>query len=199
MIYLIPFIAAIIGWITNKVAIKMLFHPRLPVTFAGITVQGVFPKRQQHFAQKLGQLVSKELLSLSEIQAKITSPANVHRVMPIIEKHIDHFLQVKIADKIPMVSMFLGDSTKAQLKGILMEELQTLFPELMDAYANGLQDDINIEALVTEKVAAFSSDKLEEILYSIMAKEFVFIEVIGAVLGFIIGLIQLGLSLVSFG
>lgn len=42
-----------------------------------------------------------------------------------------------------------------------------------------------------EKVKNFSSDKLEEILYSIMKKEFVFIEIIGAVLGFLIGVIQI--------
>jgi len=45
-------------------------------------------------------------------------------------------------------------------------------------------------------VSSFSSDKLEEILQSVMSKEFRFIEVIGGVLGFVIGLIQMGLALV---
>ena len=44
--------------------------------------------------------------------------------------------------------------------------------------------------MVTEKVAHFSSDKLEEILVSIMKKEFRFVEIIGAVLGFVIGMLQ---------
>jgi uncharacterized membrane protein YheB (UPF0754 family) len=49
--------------------------------------------------------------------------------------------------------------------------------------------------MVSEKVAALDSNKLEELLVGIMKKEFVFIEVIGAVLGFIIGCIQLLLTL----
>ena len=52
---------------------------------------------------------------------------------------------------------------------------------------------MDVETVVREKVEAFSSDKLEEMLLSIMKREFRFIEVVGAVLGFVIGLVQLGI------
>ncbi|NDC78344.1 MAG: DUF445 family protein, partial [Chitinophagia bacterium] len=54
----IPVISAFIGWVTNWVAIKMLFHPRRPIRFLGLTVQGIFPKRQRQFAERLGRMVS---------------------------------------------------------------------------------------------------------------------------------------------
>ncbi len=57
-----------------------------------------------------------------------------------------------------------------------------------------LQAELDLEAIVTQKVAGFSSDKLEEILQSILSKEFRFVELIGAVLGFIIGLLQVLLT-----
>ncbi|MCM5528456.1 DUF445 domain-containing protein [Parasegetibacter sp. NRK P23] len=194
MIYLLPIIAAFTGWITNKIAIKLLFHPRVPVRFMGMTIQGVFPKRQQQFAEKLGKLVSRELLSFDDIKQKIARPENVHKVMPLVEKHIDHFLQVKLGEKMPIVRAFVGESTLNQMKSILMEELEALFPALMEDYMHQVKTDLDLEQIVTRKIAAFSTDKLEAILMQIMSKEFVFIEVIGAVLGFIIGLIQLGLT-----
>ena len=49
--------------------------------------------------------------------------------------------------------------------------------------------------MVTEKVSGFSSDKLEQILGAVMKKEFWFLEIVAAILGLIIGLIQMGLSL----
>jgi uncharacterized membrane protein YheB (UPF0754 family) len=58
-----------------------------------------------------------------------------------------------------------------------------------------LEENIDVEKLVREKVEAFSSDKLEQILFAIMKKEFRFIEIIGAVLGFIIGCFQVSLTL----
>ncbi|TWI78313.1 uncharacterized protein DUF445 [Lacibacter cauensis] len=194
---LIPIISAFIGWVTNWVAIKMLFHPRNPVNILGMKVQGIFPKRQQQFAEKLGKLVSRELLSFDEIEAKITNPDNLKKVMPTVEAHIDHFLRVKLGETMPMISMFIGDKTIEKLKAVFMDELEILFPKFMKDYSVTLKQQLDLEAIVTEKVKAFSSDKLEEILYQVMAKEFRFVEIIGAVLGFLIGIFQVVLTLLT--
>lgn len=190
LILSIPLISAFIGWFTNWIAIKMLFHPRLPVKVLGLTIQGIFPKRQHQFAQKLGKLVSEELLSFKDIEAKITDGSNLKQVMPIVETHIDNFLCNKLAAEMPIISMFIGDKTIEQLKSVFMKELESLFPVLMTSYMGKLKHELDLEAIVTEKVSNFSSDKLEEILQAIMSKEFKFIEVIGAVLGFFIGIVQ---------
>ena len=71
-----------------------------------------------------------------------------------------------------------------------MQELEILFPQLMNSYAVHLQAELDLEKIVTEKVSAFSSDKLENILYQIMSKEFRFVEILGGVIGFIIGIVQ---------
>jgi uncharacterized membrane protein YheB (UPF0754 family) len=188
---LLPIISAFIGWFTNWIAIKMLFHPKNPIKILNITVQGIFPKNQAKFAQTLGKLVSKELLSFNDIATTITKPENIDKLTPHIEQHIDHFLRVKLAEQMPVISMFIGDKTIAQLKEVFLAELKTLFPTLMNGYMANLQQDLDLEKIVVEKVSNFSSDKLEEILVSIMSREFRFVEIIGAVLGFLIGLMQI--------
>ena len=80
-IFLIPIISAFIGWFTNWIAIKMLFHPKEPKKILGITFHGIFPKRQRQFAEKLGILVSTELISFSEIEEKITNPENIKKLL----------------------------------------------------------------------------------------------------------------------
>ncbi len=194
---LIPVISAFIGWVTNWIAIKMLFHPRNPVNVLGITIQGIFPKRQEQFAEKLGKLVSKELLSFSDIEEKISSPDNVKKILPMVETHIDHFLRVKLGETMPMISMFIGDKTIEKLKGTFMDELEILFPKVMKDYSSTLKQQLDLEHIVTEKVKAFSGDKLEEILYQVMAKEFRFVEIIGGVLGFLIGILQVAITLLT--
>src|SRR5438128_654862 len=116
----IPLISAFIGWFTNWIAIKMLFHPREPKKILGITFHGIFPNRQKQFAEKLGKLVSAELLSFSDIESKITDPENLDKIMPAVEKHIDDFLRVRLAVAMPMISMFIGENTIGQLKEIFM-------------------------------------------------------------------------------
>jgi uncharacterized membrane protein YheB (UPF0754 family) len=197
MIYLIPFISAFIGWFTNWIAIKMLFHPKEPKRILGITFHGIFPKRQQQFAKKLGVLVATELLHFDEIAVRIKDPENLGDLAPFIEKHIDEFLQVKLKEKMPVISMFVGEGMLQKMKEGLMEEINVLLPQLIDQFAGKLSATIDIEKIVTEKVANYSSDKLEEILVSIMKKEFRFVEIIGGVLGFIIGLLQVLLTAFS--
>lgn len=194
---LIPLISAFIGWFTNWIAIKMLFHPKEPKQILGITFQGIFPKRQQQFAIKLGKLVSDELLSFQDIASKITHPDNLRKVMPLIDQHIDQFLRTQLPEQMPIVSLFIGDSTIRELKAVFLVKLESLFPELMENYMHTLQDQLNLEAIVTEKVAGFSSDKMEQILMSIMQKEFRFVEIIGGILGFIIGLLQVFITIFS--
>ncbi len=187
---LIPLISAFIGWVTNWVAIKMLFHPREPKKILGITFHGIFPKRQQQFAEKLGKLVSAEFLSFDDIEQKISNPENLKKVMPMIEKHVDEFLRNRLKDEMPVISMFIGDKTITNLKTMFMKEIESLFPQVMKQYAANLKTELDLEQIVIKKVAGFSSDKLEEVLYQIMSKEFRFVEIIGAVIGLIIGIVQ---------
>lgn len=183
-------LAAFTGWVTTWIAIKMLFHPRKPIKVFGITIQGIFPKNQRLIAEKLGQVVSNEFLSFDEIEAKVTNPENLQKLRPDIEGHIDNFLRNKLKDVFPMLSMMMGEKTILQLKEAFLLELESLFPVLMKSYMNKLQHDLNLEKIVTEKVANFSSGKLEDILNQITKKEFQFLEVIGGVFGLIIGIAQ---------
>lgn len=187
---LIPIISAFIGWFTNWIAIKMLFHPREPKKILGVTFHGIFPKRQKTLATNLGKLISDEFLSFNEIEEKISNPENLKQVLPMVDAHIDNFLRRKLPDEMPVISMFIGDKTITKMKSVFMVEIEELFPKIMKQYAGNLKKELDLEEIVYTKVSAFSSDKLEDILYQIMSKEFRFVEILGGVIGFLIGLLQ---------
>ena len=182
------------GWVTTWIAVKMLFHPRRPIKLPGYTLQGIFPKNQRLIAEKLGQVVGKELLSFDEIEQKVTNPENLQKLKPEIEAHIDGFLNNRLKEVFPMLSMFIGEKTISQLKEAFLLELENLFPILMKTYMNKLQQDLDLEKIVTEKVAAFSSEKLENILLQITKREFKFLEFIGGFFGLLIGIVQVILA-----
>ena len=91
--------------------------------------------------------------------------------------------------------MFVGDKTIAQLKTVFMAELQELFPVIMKNYVANLRNDLDLERIVVEKIAGFSADRLESLLNEFLTKEFRFVEIIGAALGFLIGVLQILLTL----
>jgi uncharacterized membrane protein YheB (UPF0754 family) len=194
-LYTIPFISAFIHWLTIWMALKLLFHPRKPRKIFWFTLQGVFPKKQHQIAENLGRIVGQELLSFADIEKTITNPENIKKILPLAETHIDNFLRHKLKESMPIVGMFIGSKTINQLKTVFMKELEDLFPVIMKNYVSNIKNDLDLEKIVFEKIANFSSDKLEEMLNQILTKEFRFVEVIGAMLGFFIGLLQIFMNL----
>ena len=197
ILLLLPVIASLIGWFTNYLAVKMLFHPRIPFHFLGISMQGVCPKRQKQLAEKLGKLVAEELFSIQEVTLKLKELATSEESMDLVGKRIEKTIREKLVKSFPMLAMFLTDDMVEKVTNLFKAELQDFLAESAQDIGNKLEESLDVKELVREKVEAFSSDKLEEILFSIMRKEFRFIEMIGAVLGFLIGCVQVGLTLIA--
>lgn len=190
LIYTLPVIGALIGWLTNYIAIKMLFHPRQERRIFFIPVQGVFPKRQKDFARKLGQIVSEELVSVEDITAHLKEKATSEAVLDHIAMRLEEGIAKRLPRAFPMLAMFMSSDMAEKIKNFLMGQIGSLNEELIDKLSDELEEELDVHRIVEEKVAAFSSDKLEEILFSIMRREFKFVELVGAVLGFLIGVAQ---------
>ena len=197
ILYAFPIISALIGWITNYLAVKMLFHPKFPLKILGITIHGVFPKRQKQIAKKLGYLVANELFSISDLKVEVESMIATEETMDLIGKKIEKTIRNKLVQNFPMLSMFLTDEMVEKVTNLFKTELQEFLIETAQGIGSKIEEKVSIEKIVREKVEAFSTDKLEEILYSIMKKEFRFIEITGAILGFLIGCIQLSLAIIG--
>ena len=198
LIYTLPLIGALIGWFTNYIAIKMLFHPRDEVRIFFIPIQGVFPKRQKDFARKLGQIVSEELLSVHDITKHLKEKATSEAILQHIAKRLEEGITSRLPRVFPMLAMLVTGDMTAKIKKVLMEQIAGLNEELIEKLSGELEDELDMHRIVEEKVSAFSSDKLEEIVFAIMRKEFKFVELVGAVLGFLIGVAQVLLLSLPF-
>jgi uncharacterized membrane protein YheB (UPF0754 family) len=187
----LPLIGALIGWFTNYLAVKMLFHPKHPVPLGLFTLHGVFPKRQRALAEKLGRVVSTELFSVDEVTAHIEQRAQSDEVIGLIGDHIEVILRQKLPQVVPMVALVLNDELIETVKTAFIDELRIFISQVTEKLTSSVREDLDVHKIVEEKVLGFSSDKLEEILFAIMKREFRFIELIGAVLGFLIGVGQM--------
>lgn len=197
ILYLLPIIASLIGWMTNYIAVKMLFHPRTAVKFLGFTFHGVFPKRQKALAEKLANLVAEELFSISDVSSKIKDFATSDEAMNEVGRRIEMTIRNKLVKSFPMLAMFLSDEMVEKVTGLFKKELKDFLAETSTGLGEKLEESMDVREMVQERVNAFSSEKLEQLLNQLMKKEFRFIEIVGAVLGFLIGCLQLGLTMLA--
>jgi uncharacterized membrane protein YheB (UPF0754 family) len=189
--FLIPVSSAFACWLFARLFFTFLFRPSKAKSFVGIKVQGLLPLKQPALAELIGKLVATEFLSMKFIEEKIADPANVQKIMPVIEEHIDDFLRNKLKKEMPVVGMLIGDKTIGSLKKVFIGELETMFPVIMKNYAGNLINDLNLEKLVRDKILTVSIPNLEQGFHTKLSKELRGIHMMALLLGLIIGLITM--------
>jgi|LauGreDrversion4_2_1035121.scaffolds.fasta_scaffold20957_4 uncharacterized membrane protein YheB (UPF0754 family) len=192
----VPVIAALIGYITNYIAVRMLFRPHRPTRFLGITFQGLVPRRQKEIATSLGSMIERDLFSQADIHAALSGSETAEEATAFMSEQIDAFAQ-KIGAQNPMVGMFLQGPLLDQIKQTLAAQMSERFPEFMERVVTRVEHRLDVSEIVARKIEGFDLSKLESLIYEISARELRTIEVLGGVLGFLVGLVQVGIMVVA--
>src|SRR5210317_1838791 len=139
MLYSLPFIGAVIGWLTNYIAIKMLFHPRNEVRLFFIPVQGVFPKRQEALARKLGIIVSEELVSAQDVTAHLKEKATSEAVLNHIGMRLEEGISSRLPGAFPILAMLKSSDMADKIKNMLLDQMRSINEELIDKLSGELE------------------------------------------------------------
>ena len=189
-------ISGAIGWITNWVAIKMLFRPHKEINFGLFKIQGLIPKRRAEIGTGIANIIQNELISVKDVISNIDRVEFSKRLNDLIDDVLDKNLKKKVKEKFPVLQMLFTDKIAKDvgntIKDIVMENQEKIF----EIFSNYAEENIDFEVIISDKISNFSLDKLEEIITLLAKKELKHIEVIGAVLGVLIGAIQYFITLI---
>jgi len=181
-------IGGLIGWITNVLAIKLLFRPLKPIKIPIINFEiwGLIPKRKGEIAANIGEVVSKELLSIDDIINNAFEDNDKEALNIYITDKIKDVINKKL-EAIPMsfrmmASPFIDD--------ILNKEVPNAVNSIGNDLIDNIKNKVSIEKIVEDKVNELDLLKLEDIILKVAKKELTQIEYWGLVLGALIGLIQ---------
>ena len=140
-----PVIGGIIGYITNDIAIKMLFHPRKPIYIGKWQLPftpGLIPKEKHRVAKSIGRVVSNQLLSPDTLTKALTSPDMLDKLRAALEKVVEDnrenedtvdatLLRFAPAEVVDMNV----DSIKEKLKALICEKLENMhFGEMVSKH-----------------------------------------------------------------
>ncbi|MBA3700630.1 MAG: DUF445 family protein [Planctomycetes bacterium] len=183
---MLPLVGGAIGWVTNLLAIKMLFHPRQKTW----GMQGLLPRRQKDLADSVGDVVGKELVPTDELLKGLDGLD----LTPHLAELLDQAIAAKLEDvrKIPLIGSFVTPDRIAGIRDSVLRQLADKQPVLIARFKEILKEKIDIGKIAKEKLAAFDLDRLERIVNQVASKEFRAIEWWGLALGIIIGVVQAG-------
>ena len=192
MLILTPFITAAIGWLTNWVAIKMLFHPGKPMQILIWKWRGLIPRRQQQMAAEAAEIIEREIIQqnviVNEIKKIDLQPYLEEAAHKVVWNRIGPQLQA-----IPLIGGFINESTLAKFEVIAAASMKEEASPLIEKVAAEFESSVDLKQLIQDNIAAFDLERLEAIVNQVAQQEFRTIERLGAVLGFIIGCAQVTL------
>jgi uncharacterized membrane protein YheB (UPF0754 family) len=188
-----PIVGLFIGWLTNYLAVRLLFRPRKPIDFKIFVLHGIFPKNKSKLANRLGNVVQRDLISYDDIRKKLEDPTSMHDMAEQVSMHVETMIRDRL-HKTKFQQAVIPEGVIQRIHDMVTSDIEKTLPQLIDQYIDKLEEKVDIFGMVEKKVNNFSDEKLEELILAITAKEFKFIELIGAVLGFFIGCLQVALN-----
>ncbi|MHB9336742.1 DUF445 domain-containing protein [Fusobacterium polymorphum] len=189
-------ISGAIGWITNWVAIKMLFRPHKEINFGLFKIQGLIPKRKSEIGTGIASIIQNELISVKDVISNIDREEFSKRLNSLIDDVLDKNLKKKVKEKFPLLQMFFTDKIAKDIGNTIKEIVMENQEKIFEIFSNYAEENIDFEVIIYDKISNFSLDKLEEIITLLANKELKHIEVIGAILGMLIGAVQYLITLI---
>ncbi len=192
LFFLTPLITGAIGWLTNWVAIQMLFHPRRPRRILFWKWQGLIPRRQAQMAAESAEIIEREILQ----QHRILHEIRKIELGPYLEQAAHKLVWERIGPQLrglPLLGGLINDNLLARFEGIAATEIKKEAEPLMERVATQFEASVSLRQLIEDNIASFDLERLEGIVNAVAKREFRTIERLGAVLGFIIGCLQVAL------
>lgn len=186
----LPLIGGLIGWATNWVAVRMIFRPRRPVRLLGFTFQGLLPRRRSDLARSVADTVERDLISVDDVQQVVHGMVKGERVRALLHERVDRLVAQQIEKLGPMVKMFVPGDLVSSLKAKVEEEVILFIESMSGELRQGIAEQLDVHEMVRSRIEGYDLDRLEQIVNRIASQELRHIEVLGGVLGVLIGLVE---------
>lgn len=208
----VPFWAAIWGFLTNWIAIWMVFNPvdphpvrylklfrrtqtRIPFLvpviphIASYNWQGAFMKRQAEVSEVFAKVVTEELITLKSIMTEMMFGSRKEKTRRILKRHINRIMETPVVRTSLQVS--IGMKEYAKLKTDLIDRsIEITMVPISDPVLNQSRAE-KIFFMFRDRILALSSREFQNLLRPAFQEDEWILILLGGVTGFIAGLIHL--------
>ncbi|WP_067711207.1 DUF445 domain-containing protein [Nocardia yamanashiensis] len=195
---LMPAFGGFTGLVTDWLALQMIFRPIKPVGIGPLRWQGLFHKRREQVCADYGDLIATEILTPARILEAVLNGERADRLASLLSHHVGEFLNTQTGPAKPLVLLVAGSDSLTTLE----RDAVTLVLDHIRAAASGLDgfdrhaiEALDVRSLVIEKTKQLTDDEYEGLLRPAFKQDEWKLVAIGAVLGFLVGELQVHLLL----
>lgn len=188
--WLLPVAGLFVGFITNWLAIKMIFRPVKEYKIFKFRIQGIFFKRQKEVSQEYAKIVTEKILTTENFFDFIMRGPDTRKISQIIYKHIGSMID-KTAESYKKMLIALGGEARLQIvKNIAVYRFKEELPPEIPVIYHYATKSLDLRNEMQQKMSVLSPKEFEGFLHPVFEEDEYKLIIVGAVLGGIAGLLQ---------
>lgn len=160
-LWVLPVAGFLVGWVTNWLALKVIFRPLTPHKFGCITIHGLFLKRQMEVSETFARVNCVEILHTKAIWERILTGPLSKNFFAMLRAHSILFTEKLVGGMKPFAVSAMGSQKFSEMKEEIAKQIADNLPSIMPHSYQYTTDALDMENTIREKMQQLSYAEFE--------------------------------------
>ena len=189
--WILPAAGLLVGYLTNVLALKLIFEPLYPKKMGPLTFQGLFIKRQTEVAAAYSRIVAGQILTSENIFVRLISGPAHERLERMVHFHVKKAVDQTAGLSKPLFQLTQGTRRYQQIKNTVAERFMQELPHSIHHLFNYAEEALDIEDTMRTRMSGLGPKEFVSFLRPVFQEDEWKLILVGAVLGAVAGFMQL--------
>mmetsp|Transcript_14591 Transcript_14591/g.36902 ORF Transcript_14591/g.36902 Transcript_14591/m.36902 type:complete len:422 (+) Transcript_14591:86-1351(+) len=189
---ILPIAGFISGYVTNWIALKLIFEPAEPTKVCGgaFELQGLFLRHQPEVAEAFGTAVACEIMSSEQLLKQLFLSPTSDKAIQIVHFHFGRAIDKYAGSLGPLLPLAIGGEDYAAMKRKVVELYVRELPLQIKAMAPYFTEALQLERTLVDGLKALPPKDFEGVLHPVFKEDEWLLILVGGILGFAVGVFQ---------
>jgi uncharacterized membrane protein YheB (UPF0754 family) len=197
-LWLMPLFGFLTGWLSDWIALNMLFTPRDPKRILGLKLHGVIQRKRDQITRDYAKVMAEDLFAPQVIFETLLNGPSSDRLFATMHREISRVVDQQIGLAAPLVQLAVGTTRYRDAKAAVVRKALDRIPQTMSHAHRYAAEVMDIENTIAEKMSQLDNEQFEAMMRPIFKDDEWLIIMVGAVLGAAVGELQVHALIVPF-
>ncbi|TGL73961.1 DUF445 domain-containing protein [Leptospira yasudae] len=189
-LWTLPVQGIIVGYLTNWLALLLIFRPLEPVRLGPFSFQGLFIKRQREVSDEYSKMLATKILSSEKILEELFFGRASEEVFNLVVHAIERQMDTMASVIRPTLSLSFTSNKYNDTKERVIRKIMSNLKNFTTHIEDYVEKAIDLESTLSQKMKALPPVDFEDVLRTVFKEDELLLILVGAALGAIVGLGQ---------
>lgn len=188
--WILPLFGVLVGYLTNLLALKLIFRPLNPIKIGKLTIQGMFIKRQKEVSTEYSKIVASKIITIENIFEYIIRGPGSEKLEKIVQKQIENTIDETAGLLKSLVEISTGSQMFLHIRNIACFRFMQELPMNIRQVFGYAENALDLEHILRSKMIGLTPLEFESFLRPVFKEDETTLITIGAFLGGFAGMLQ---------